>query len=164
MTQSEFARQFSHADVLLSQGRYQKAEVILERLLATGFEDNDLYRMMAVAKMGLKKDGQAEELCRMIISRTPNEAFAFYLLATLRGRERNFPDALKNLDDAIKLDPTNTNFHAFKANILLQTKDYVDALDASNISIGLDAENIDGLNARASAPISGTRSSSPFRR
>ncbi len=151
MTQMEFARQFSHADVLLSQGRFQKAEEILDRLLATGYEDNELYRMMAVAKMGLKKDGQAEELCRMIISRTPNEAFAFYLMATLRSRERNFSDALKNLDEAIKLDPTNTNFHAFRANILLQTKDYADALAASNISIELDAENIDGLNARASA-------------
>jgi tetratricopeptide (TPR) repeat protein len=162
MTPTEFGRQVSHADVLLAQGRYQRAEEILERLLATGYEDNDLFRMMAVAKMGLKKDGQAEELCRMIIARAPNEAFAFYLLSTIRGRERNFAEAINNLDDAIKLDPTNTNFHAFKANLLLQTKDYADALSAANVSISLDAENIDGLNARASALIGLNRKAEAF--
>ncbi|MBK8514856.1 MAG: hypothetical protein IPL55_00790 [Saprospiraceae bacterium] len=162
MTQIEFARQFSHADVLLSQGRYKQAEDILDRLVATGFEDNDLFRMLAVAKMGLKKYDQAEELCRMVISRNPNEAFAFYILANLRSHDRNFGEALGNLSEAIRIDPSNTNFHAFHANILLHTKDFEKALSAADRSLSLDAENTDGLNARASALIGLNRGDEAF--
>lgn len=162
MNQYEFVRQISHADVLLSQGRFGHAEEILERLMATGYEGTDIMKMMAIAKMGLKKYGPAEELCRLIITHHPNEAFAFYLLATIRGTERKFDEALTTLNEAIKLDPANADYFAFKANILLQTKDYKEALDSADLGLSVDAENIDALNARASALVGLNRKEEAF--
>jgi tetratricopeptide (TPR) repeat protein len=162
MNPYEFVRQMSHADVLLSQGRFGQAEDILERLMATGYEGTDIMKMMAIAKMGLKKYGPAEELCRMIISHHPNEAFAFYLLATIRGTERKYDEALSTLNEAIRLDPANADYLAFKANILLQTKDYKEALESADIGLSIDAENIDALNARASALVGLNRKEEAF--
>jgi tetratricopeptide (TPR) repeat protein len=162
MNPYEFVRQMSHADVLLSQGRFGQAEEILERLMATGYEGTDIMKMMAIAKMGLKKYGPAEELCRMIVSHHPNEAFAFYLLATIRGTERKYDEALSTLNEAIRLDPANADYLAFKANILLQTKDYKDALESADIGLSIDAENIDALNARASALVGLNRKEEAF--
>ena len=162
MNQYEFVRQMSHADVLLSQGRFGQAEEILERLMATGYEGTDIMKMMAIAKMGLKKYEPAEELCRMIITHHPNEAFAFYLLATIRGTERKYEEALSTLNEAIKLDPANADYLAFKANILLQTKDYKEALDSADLGLSVDAENIDALNARASALVGLNRKEEAF--
>ncbi len=162
MNQYEFVRQLSHADVLLSQGRFRHAEELLEKLIATGYEGSDIMKMMAIAKMGLKKFSEAEELCHLIISHHPNEAFAFYILSTIRGTERKFDEALKNLNEAIRLDPANADFLAFKANILLQTKDFQEALESADLGLSVDAENIDALNARASALVGLNRREEAF--
>lgn len=154
MNQADFLRQMSHADVLLSQGRFEQASNIIERLLATGYEGPDLMKMMAVAKAGLGDFAAAEELCKIILSRHPDDPFLFYLLATIRGTERNYTEALTLMDQAINMDPGNADFFAFKSNILLQTKDYEEALSCADIALDLDAENVDALNARSSALVS----------
>lgn len=151
MNQTEFVRQMSHADVLISQGLFDRAEAILEKLMATGIESNIIVRMMAMTKLGLSKYSEAEELCRMILSRSPDEAFVFYMLANIRATERQFSEALQYLKEAIRIEPANADFHAFKAHILLQTKEFDLALGAADRGLNIDAENISALNARASA-------------
>lgn len=151
MNQAEFLRQMSHADILLSQGRFEQAFDIIEKLMATGYEGPDLMKMMAIAKAGLGDYAAAEELCRMILSRHPDDPFLFYLLSTIKASERNYKEALSFMEQAISMQPDNADFFAFKANILLQTKDYEDALSSADVGLTLDAENIDALNARAAA-------------
>lgn len=151
MNQNDFIRQISHADVLLSQGRFDQAEAILDKLLATDIELFEVQKMMAIAKLGLGKYQEAEELCQYILTQSPNEAFVFYMLATIKANKRLLGEALNLISEAIRLEPINPAFFAFKANILIQTKDFQDALHAAEIGLKLDAEDIDALNARATA-------------
>nr|HMU05483.1 hypothetical protein [Saprospiraceae bacterium] len=64
---------------------------------------------------------------------------------------RAFQEAKDFIDKAIIIEPTNADYHAYKASIFLQTKDYEDALYSANIGLQIDAENITSLNARSSA-------------
>lgn len=149
----EFGKRAAHADVLLSQGKYDHAEKILESLLATGFEDPDLIRMMALAKIGKGNFSQAEELIRMLISHQPDNPSGHYLLAVIREHGRDFEDAHKLMDEAIRLEPDNADFFAFKASLHLHRQEYSQALGQADTGLRLDAENIQALNARASALI-----------
>ena len=117
MNQYEFSRRAAHAEVLLSQGKFDHAEMILEGLMATGFEEMSIVRMMALAKIGKSNFSQAEELCRMLISRQPDEALPHYLLALIREHNRDFAAAHQHVDEAIRLEPSNPEFFAYKANL-----------------------------------------------
>lgn len=153
MDQPEFLRQISHAEVLLSQGRFNQADDILKRLLATGYDGPELIKMMAVTKAGLGDYQAAEDLIRMILSKHPDDPFVFYLLATIKGSKREYVEAKSMIDQAISMEPDSPDFFAYKASLQLQTKDYTEALQSANTALELDAENIDALNARASALI-----------
>lgn len=151
MDEREFARQVGHADVLLSQNRFKQAEEILKKLLATGYEQSYLMKMMAVAKLGLGERDAAEELIKIVMSQQPDDPFLFYLLSTISAAKREFDQAKKHIAEAINLEPANSDFFAYKAHLLLQTKEYTDALHHANLALELSAENIDALNTRASA-------------
>lgn len=151
MTPMDFFRYVSRADVLLGQSRYAQAEHLLEAVLSQGIENTEILKMTALAKLGLHKYAEAEKICRLIIDRNPNEAFAFYLLANIRSTERQFDIAQNMIDNAIQLEPANPDFHAYKANLYQRTKDYNEALESADVALSLDAENISALNARATA-------------
>jgi tetratricopeptide (TPR) repeat protein len=158
----EYNRQWSYADVLISQGKYQQAESILERLMATDLNDYEVIRLMAVSKMGLRKFDQADEMCQILIARQPNDAFIYYLLANIRATERKFDECHRHLDTSIQIDPVNATYHAFKAEIFLNQKNFSKALETADTALALDAENIDALNARASALVGLDRSKEAF--
>lgn len=162
MNQYEFSRRAAHAEVLLSQGKFDHAEMILEGLMATGFEEMSIVRMMALAKIGKSNFSQAEELCRMLISRQPDEALPHYLLALIREHNRDFAAAHQHVDEAIRLEPSNPEFFAYKANLYLQRQEYNRALEYADTGLRLDAENIQALNARASALIGLNRKDEAF--
>ncbi len=151
MNEMEFIRQVSRADILLSQSRFAQAEELLEGLLAVGINDIEILKMMSLAKMGLHKHADVSQLCAMIIEQNPNESFAYYLLSSVKSIAREFVEAKQLIDKAIIIEPSNSEYHAYKANLFLQTKDYEDALTSANIGLQIDAENITSLNARSSA-------------
>ena len=79
MNQHEFYKLLSHADVLLSQSRYEQADQILESLLATGYEGAELYKMVILCRVGQGRHTEAEEMCRMLLGRHPDDPFLFYI-------------------------------------------------------------------------------------
>lgn len=151
MNDMDLIRQVSRADILLSQSRFAQAEELLESLMAAGFNDMEILKMMSIAKMGLQKYEDVSQLCSMIIEQNPNESFAYYLLSSVKSITREFAEAKQLIDKAIIIEPTNADYHAYKASLFLQTKDYEDALTSANIGLQIDAENITSLNARSSA-------------
>jgi tetratricopeptide (TPR) repeat protein len=153
MNQHEFYKLLSHADVLLSQNRYEQADQILGRLLATGYEGSELYKMVVICRVGQGRYDEAEEMCRMLLSRHPDDPFLFYIMATISNVHRDYKQALKYLDEAIHMDPANDAFFAFKAQVQLQMKDYAMAQSTAEVALELDAENTDALNVRAAALI-----------
>jgi tetratricopeptide (TPR) repeat protein len=153
MNQHEFYKLLSHADVLLSQSRYEQADQILERLLATGYEGAELYKMVILCRVGQGRYTEAEEMCRMLLGRHPDDPFLFYIMATISNVHRDYKSALEYLDEAIRMDPANDAFFAFKAQIQLQSKDYALAQSTAEVALELNAENTDALNVRAAALI-----------
>jgi len=151
MNDMDFIRQVSRVDILLSQSRFSQAEELLEGLMSEGYNDIEILKMMSIAKMGLHKYEDVSQLCTMIIDQNPNESFAFYLLSNVKSVNRAFQEAKDFIDKAIIIEPTNADYHAYKASLFLQTKDYEDALNSANIGLQIDAENITSLNARSSA-------------
>lgn len=151
MNDMDFIRQVSRVDILLSQSRFSQAEELLEGLMSEGYNDIEILKMMSIAKMGLYKYEDVSQLCTMIIDQNPNESFAFYLLSNVKSVNRAFQEAKDLIDKAIIIEPTNADYHAYKASLFLQTKDYEDALNSANIGLQIDAENITSLNARSSA-------------
>jgi tetratricopeptide (TPR) repeat protein len=153
MNQHEFYKLLSHADVLLSQSRYEQADQILARLLATGYEGTELYKMVILCRVGQGRYAEAEEMCRMLLGRHPDDPFLFYIMATISHVHRDYKSAIEYLDEAIQMDPANDAFFAFKAQIWLQTKDFALAQSTSEVALELNAENTDALNVRAAALI-----------
>lgn len=153
MNQHEFYKLLSHADVLLSQSRYEQADQILGKLLATGYEGAELYKMVILCRVGQGRYEEAEEMCRMLLSRHPDDPFLFYIMATISNVHRDYKSALEYLDEAIRMDPANDAFFAFKAQIQLQSKDYALAQSTAEVALELNAENTDALNVRAAALI-----------
>ncbi len=151
MNDMDFIRQVSRVDILLSQSRFSQAEELLEGLMSEGYNDIEILKMMSIAKMGLHNYEDVSQLCTMIIDQNPNESFAFYLLSNVKSVNRGFQEAKDLIDKAIIIEPTNPDYHAYKASLFLQTKDYEDALNSANIGLQIDAENITSLNARSSA-------------
>ncbi len=151
MNDMDFIRQVSRVDILLSQSRFSQAEELLEGLMSEGYNDIEILKMMSIAKMGMHKYEDVSQLCTMIIDQNPNESFAFYLLSNVKSVNRAFQEAKDLIDKAIIIEPTNADYHAYKASLFLQTKDYEDALNSANIGLQIDAENITSLNARSSA-------------
>ncbi len=94
----------SHADVLLSQGRYEHAEDVLIKLMATGIESTELLTMMAMAKAGLGEYNNAEEMLKKAMSSNPNDPTLYYLLASIKTTRRKFKDAIGLIDKAIGMD------------------------------------------------------------
>ena len=151
MNDMDFIRQVSRVDILLSQSRFSQAEELLEGLMSEGYNDIEILKMMSIAKMGLHNYEDVSQLCTMIIDQNPNESLAFYLLSNVKSVNRGFQEAKDLIDKAIIIEPTNPDYHAYKASLFLQTKDYEDALNSANIGLQIDAENITSLNARSSA-------------
>ncbi|MBK9735309.1 MAG: tetratricopeptide repeat protein [Saprospiraceae bacterium] len=151
MNDMDLFRQISRADVLLGQSRFTQAEELLERLMSVGVENVEIFKMMAIAKMGLHKYEDASQLCTIIIEQNPNEAFAYYIMSNIKAYDRQFDEAKSLMDKAIYIDPSNADFFAFKANLFLQTKDFDLALESADTGLRADAENIASLNARSSA-------------
>jgi tetratricopeptide (TPR) repeat protein len=162
MNQHEFYTLLSHADVLLSQNRYEQADHILSRLLATGYEGTELYKMVIVCRVGQNRYEEAEEMCRMLLSRHPDDPFLFYIMATISNVGRDYHQALKYLDEAILMDPANDAFFAFKAQIQLQMKDYQISQKTAEVALELNAENTDALNVRAASLIGQGRKTEAF--
>lgn len=151
MNYDDFVRKASHAEVLISQGKYSQAENILKGLMATGVERQDIWRMMIVTWIGLGDYSSARDLCKMSIHHYPHDAWALYSLANISLAERQYDEALQYIEDALKMEPESDTFHTLKSTIYLRIKEYPKALDAALTALELDPENVDALNNRSNA-------------
>ncbi|MBC7885473.1 MAG: tetratricopeptide repeat protein [Saprospiraceae bacterium] len=162
MNDMEFLRQISRVDVLLGQSRYAQAEKLLENLMPHGADNIEILKMMAIAKMGLHKYDDADQICKVIMEQHPADAFSYYIMSNVNSAKRNFEDAKSLMDESIRLEPDNPDFHAFKANLFLRTKDYQEALESADTALSADAENIGALNARSGALVGLGRNDEAF--
>ncbi len=151
MTYDDFVRRASHAEVLISQGRYQQAEDILKNLIATGIEEQDIWRMMIVTWMGLGYYKSARDLCKTSLHRYPYDAWVLYSMANIDIAEQKYDEAVENINKALQMEPESDTFHTLKSSLLVRLKDYENALNSAETALELNSENVDALNNRSEA-------------
>jgi tetratricopeptide (TPR) repeat protein/ADP-heptose:LPS heptosyltransferase len=90
--------------------------------------NDDLQRAIALHQSGNIAD--AEHAYRSVLSQNPDEPDALALLGVINTAQKNFPEALLLMQQAIKLDPTAPLFHFYLANIFAEIGDDTPALAA----------------------------------
>jgi tetratricopeptide (TPR) repeat protein len=151
MLYDDFVRKASHAEVLISQGKFRQAETILKGLMATGVDKQDIWRMMIVTWMGMGRYQDARDLCLMSLQHFPIDGWAWYSLAHIYLSQHDYQESLKCIDEALKIEPESDNFHTLQATIYTRLKEYEQALNSADRALEINPENIDAMNNRSSA-------------
>jgi len=151
MNYEEFARRASHAEILISQGKYPQAEDILSGLMATGVDRQDIWRMLIMTWIGMGEYNAAKDLCKTSLHHYPHDAWTLYSLAHIYWAESQYQEAQNYLQEAIKMEPDSDNYHTLLSSIHLSQKNYTKALDCTNTALELNPENVEALNNRAQA-------------
>lgn len=128
-----FKNQMAHAQDMLSVGRYEDALEILEVWRDRHPNDAALLTNLGWAYMGLGDLDQANEIMeRGLVEHskdTPGYYFHYHL-GRLRAMQGKVPDALHHLVTASTLNPTQSEPHEERANLLLRLDRRDEALAA----------------------------------
>ena len=151
MQYDDFVRKTSHAEVLISQGKFRQAETILKGLMATGVDKQDIWHMMIVTWIGMGRYQDARDLCLMSLQHFPHDARTLYSLANIYLAQHDYQESLRCVNEALKTEPESDDFHALKASIYVRLKDYKQALNSSDTALEINPENMDALTTGSAA-------------
>ena len=79
----------------------------------------------------------AHELCLKMLTRRPDSADAFFLLAMLAAAHDNFPKAVELVERALHLDPANAEYHAQLGRCLIALQRPREAFEAAARALSL---------------------------
>src|SRR5690606_12675867 len=129
--------------------KFVEAERILSDLLRE--ESNNIHFLILSAELSLLQDkiDKAKQIVDIAIGLSPDFHYLFYLKSRIAIQEDNFNDAEKHILQAIELDPYVADYFALLANIKLVRKQFSEALETANLSLEIDAENLEALNVRS---------------
>jgi YaiO family outer membrane protein len=106
---------------LLKRGRVEDALVMLDGLIATRPDDNDLHLFRGFALRRLGKRGEAEASFRRVVEANPSYGDAWLGLAVVLNRPGRRREAMEAVDIAAGLQPTNPDVQIQRAWILNDT-------------------------------------------
>jgi cytochrome c-type biogenesis protein CcmH/NrfG len=95
---------------LFESGRVNEARVVFEGLLATGHRDAFCFTMLGTVSLALKDFDRALELFDQALAIDPQDLAALVYRAELRLKQKKAPNALKDLELAVKLGPPDDPF------------------------------------------------------
>ena len=111
MTDSQ--QQLRRADELITLGRHEQALALLYPMLGEGEEDQALVHFhISKAHIAGNDLEQAESHARSALALEPEDVFSLRLLAIALHGQKKYPEALKLLQEAIRLDPQDPYSHA----------------------------------------------------
>ena len=111
MTDSQ--QQLRRADELITLGRHEQALALLYPMLGEGEEDQALVHFhISKAHIAGNDLEQAETHARSALALEPEDVFSLRLLAIALHGQKKYPEALKLLQEAIRLDPQDPYSHA----------------------------------------------------
>jgi tetratricopeptide (TPR) repeat protein len=143
-------RLLERAHLLMSQGRWKDAELILGQLMFEQPDNTEVLTLMAEIKIQQDDTIEAERLIDLGISLDPNDDFLFYMKSRLKLISHQGELAEEWVKKAINMNPESSTYFGFHAYIQLQRKKFEDALETVNHALSLDAENLFALNTRTS--------------
>ncbi|MFT3823223.1 MAG: tetratricopeptide repeat protein [Chitinophagaceae bacterium] len=141
----------SRADLLLRQNRPKEAEKELLQVLQQEPDNDYALSMLGRSKYDQRQFNEGIGLIQQAIRVDPQNGYYFYLLAFGYYQADSNHSAKRYLQRAIELAPYAADFHGLLAMILLEEKDFKQALEKANEGLAIDAENITCLNARSTA-------------
>ncbi|MDF2187840.1 tetratricopeptide repeat protein [Paraflavitalea sp. CAU 1676] len=148
---TEAAPFLERANLLLAQGRPKDAERQLAEALRIEPENDYALGLLARCKFDQRQFREGIEVIKRAITVMPDEGYYFYLMAFGHYQLDQNPPALKYLQRAVELSPWTAEFFGLWALVLLDEKDFEQALERANEGLAVDAENITCLNVRATA-------------
>lgn len=141
----------SRANLLLAQGRAKEAEKQLSDALQQDPENDEALTLLARCKYDQRQFREGIAIVQRAIQIVPDNGYYFYLLAFGYYQTDANHSAQRYLKHAITLQPYAADFYALWALILIDEKDFNQALEKANEGLAIDPENITCLNARSTA-------------
>ncbi|MCB0836327.1 MAG: tetratricopeptide repeat protein [Bacteroidetes bacterium] len=136
-------------ELLISQRRYDMAEKEIMQALSESPQNALLHAYLAICLMGRDQLSEAKDAVKKAISFEPDFPFVYGLLSKIHYQEGDMKASMKIIDEAIRLNPVNADFHIHKAYIHFYNQEWQACLEAAERGLGFDSENVDGLNIRA---------------
>jgi tetratricopeptide (TPR) repeat protein len=141
----------TRATMLMQVRRYDEAVAELRRALAAEPNEAELHALLAYCLLELDSLEEATSEAEAAVGLAPHFAFPFYVLARV-WQERNHPDrAMTAIDEAIRINPEDADYHAFKAGLHYNASRWRDALSEAETGLHFDAEHVQSNNLRAMA-------------
>lgn len=120
-----------------AQGHADLAGQDLDRALAAAPEDTDLLVRRAEHAVFVKDYATAARLHETIIAKEPDEAWGFQQLANVYAAWGNTDEALRQVDEALRIDPFDPSALTQRAGINLERKRYDLALADTDRALAL---------------------------
>jgi tetratricopeptide (TPR) repeat protein len=136
-------------ELLLNQRRYDMAEKEIMQAMAESPNDALLHAYLGICLMGRDKLSEAKEAVQKAISFEPDFPFVYGLLSKIQYQEGDMKASLNTINEAIRLNPINADFHIHKAYIHFYKNEWDACLEAAEMGLNFNPENVDGLNIRA---------------
>jgi tetratricopeptide (TPR) repeat protein len=136
--------------LLMNQGRWKDAEVILGQLMLNEPNNTEVLTLMAEIKIQNDNHVEAERLIDLGISINPSDDFLFYMKSRIKLILKQGELAEEWIKKAINMNPETSVYFGFLAYVQLQRKNYKDALENVNHALSLNPEDLFALNTRTS--------------
>lgn len=147
----ETERILQKALFLFEQQKFAEAEKDFGVLLAMEPSNPYHHRMLALCMLYQEKHQDAYKHSKEAIGLDPSEPFSFYVGANAALYLKKTDEAESLVNTAIGLNPVEADYKALLSSIYLRKKEWQKALDTANEGLACEADNINCLNARATA-------------
>lgn len=139
------------ARLLLAQARPADAENEAMQALAAQPQDAGALAVLALSRAAQDKRAPALEAAREAVGLAPDVAYLHYVHAHVQHRLDREDDAFRAIQEALRLDPHDADYHAELAAIELSRGNWPASLEAAERALAIDAEHVGAANLRAMA-------------
>ena len=139
------------AQVLLEQSNYREAEKELRMVLAKEPNHPTALRQLAMVHIETHRAYKGVEIAERALEADPSDSVTHYTLAYGLIKCDKDAQAAKRVQEAIRLNPQESEYFALWCATSLSRKKYQSALEQANQALALNAENINALNLKAIA-------------
>lgn len=141
------------ASLYFNQARYNEAEREVKRYLSD-YPDAVVGLQLYADILSAKGQNQeALAVSEHAIMQAPDDSDLLAQRSLILYRLDREPEAIRQLEDAIRINPMVASYHGIMAELLLSTKQYEKALEAANRGLALDPDDTFCLNVRAKAQV-----------